>query len=456
MDYRYLNPTTEEMVKAYPFASGTRIEEVLTCAQNEFSLFRKSQYQKRSELLSSVAAILEARVQRLSTLIASEMGKPITQARAEVLKCAACARHFSANGERYLRSKRIPLEGQESQVCYEPIGPVFAIMPWNFPFWQVFRFALPAIAAGNVIVLKHAPNTPGCALVIEEIFGNAGFAPGVFQSLFLNHEQAERVIADPRIAGVTLTGSTRAGKQVAALSGKAIKKTVLELGGNDPFIVFDDVDMELVAKQAALARLQNAGQSCIAAKRILVQRRVLDDFLSAFTGEMAAQVLGDPLLEQTTIGPLARSDLRETLTGQVTSCIEQGLKLLLGGTQPPGKGYFYLPTVLLAEDVAEASLDDQELFGPVATVIPFQDQTDAIRIANHTQYGLGASIWTKDLERARSVAAEIEAGAVFINSIVKSDSRLPFGGVKASGYGRELGEPGILEFVNIKTVVVAT
>ena len=351
-----------------------------------------------------------------------------------------------------LPRSRFPPMPPKAMCRFDPLGPVLAIMPWNFPLWQVIRFAAPALMAGNVAILKHAPNVPGCALALEKIFADAGFPPGVFSSLLISDNQlAEKLIDHPVICAVTLTGSERAGRAVASAAARALKKTVMELGGSDPFIVLADADPRAAAASAAESRCVNTGQSCIAAKRFIIERDIADEFESALVAAMSAMKIGDPMDRATKIGPLARLDLLETLHRQVQRSVEQGAKLLLGGRRRPGKGFFYEPTVLTDVCPGIAAFDE-ETFGPVAAVVRANNADDAIRLANLSRYGLGASIWTRDPNYAQTLAARIESGCVFINGIVKSDSRLPFGGIKNSGWGRELSRFGILEFTNIRTV----
>jgi succinate-semialdehyde dehydrogenase / glutarate-semialdehyde dehydrogenase len=447
-----INPATEEVIAEYPEHTPAQIEAVMESARKVFGQWRSASIDERGSLMSRAAAVLRARRDSLAQLMTAEMGKPIAAGEAEVDKCAGACDYFAENAAAFLAPLAIPSDASKSYVRFDPLGPVLAIMPWNFPFWQVVRFAAPALMAGNVAILKHAPNVPGCALAIESIFSDAGFPTGVFRSLLISDNQlAEKLIDHPVICAVTLTGSERAGRAVASAAARALKKTVMELGGSDPFIVLADADPRAAAASAAESRCVNTGQSCIAAKRFIVERNIADEFESALIAAMSAMKVGDPMDRATKIGPLARLDLLETLHGQVQRSVEQGAKLRLGGHRRPGRGFFYEPTVLTNVCPGIAAFDE-ETFGPVAAVVRADDADDAVRLANLSRYGLGASIWTRDLNRAQALAVRIESGSVFINGIVKSDQRLPFGGIKNSGWGRELSHFGIHEFINIKTV----
>ncbi|MCL6650233.1 MAG: NAD-dependent succinate-semialdehyde dehydrogenase [Chloroflexi bacterium] len=408
---------------------------------------------ERAAAVRALAEVLRARRDDWALLITREMGKPIVEAEAEIEKCAWNCEYFAEHGPGFLADLPVPTEARESYVAFDPLGVVLAIMPWNFPFWQVFRFLAPALVAGNTAVLKHAANVPGCALAIEEAVRQAGLPDGVLRTLLISTAEVEQVIADRRIAAVTLTGSSAAGEAVAAAAGKRIKKQVLELGGSDPFIVLADADLDAAARTAARARNQNSGQSCIAAKRFIVVDRVFDAFTERFVQAMANLRVGNPMERETQVGPMARDDLRHQLELQVRASVVQGAQVLLGGKRVPGRGYFYQPTVLSGIN-REMPVWREETFGPVAALMRARDEQEAMQLANDTQYGLGASIWTGDAERGKRLARRIEAGNVFINGMVASDPRLPFGGVKRSGYGRELGVFGVREFVNIKTIWV--
>jgi succinate-semialdehyde dehydrogenase/glutarate-semialdehyde dehydrogenase len=401
--------------------------------------------------MGKAAEILHAECRELGKLMTLEMGKPIKAAVAEAEKCATACRYYADNAERFLADEPVEMEGGKSWIAFQPIGVVLAIMPWNFPFWQVFRFAAPALMAGNVGILKHASNVPQCALAIEDIFRRAGFTDGVFQTLLIGPDMVEGIIADRRVAAVTLTGSEGAGRSVGAAAGRNLKKSVLELGGSDPFVVMPSADIESAVATAVNARMINNGQSCIAAKRFIIHEKIFDDFLRKFVAGVSAVRIGDPLDEKTELGPLATAAIRDGLADQVKKSVAAGARLATGGNKLEREGFYYAPTVLTdIPDNAPAAHD--ELFGPVASVFRAKDLSDAIRIANGTDFGLGASAWTRDNGERDQFVADIQSGLLFINGMVVSDPRLPFGGVKNSGYGRELGEFGIREFVNIKSV----
>ena len=403
--------------------------------------------------MNKAASLLEAESRELGQLMTLEMGKPIGAAIEEAKKCATACRYYAENAERFLADQPVEMEGGKAWVAFQPIGLVLAIMPWNFPFWQVFRFAAPALMAGNVGILKHASNVPQCALAISNLFRRAGFIEGAFQTLLVGSEAVEGIIADDRVAAVTLTGSEGAGRSVASAAGKNLKKCVVELGGSDPFVVMPSADLDQAVATAVTARMINNGQSCIAAKRFIIHEKIYDEFLKKFVASVAAIRIGDPMDDNTQLGPLATAAIREDLDKQVKASVAAGARVLTGGKKIDQPGFFYAPTVL-ADIPPSAPAASEELFGPVASVFKAKDLNDAIRIANGTTFGLGASAWTHDaVERDRFVA-DIESGLLFINGMVSSDARLPFGGVKNSGFGRELGEFGIREFVNIKSVRV--
>jgi succinate-semialdehyde dehydrogenase/glutarate-semialdehyde dehydrogenase len=445
-----INPATEEVVARYPDHTDDQVRQLLTHASEAFGRWRVTPIASRGHVMQRAAGVLRDRSGQWSSLMTREMGKPIAQAEAEIDKCAICCEHFAEHAARYLAEETIVSDADHSYVRYDPLGAVLAIMPWNFPFWQVIRFAAPALMAGNVGLLKHAPNVPGCALAIEELFRDAGFPPGVFTTLMVDTRAVAGLIDHPVVAAVTLTGSNRAGSAVASQAGRALKKTVLELGGSDPFIVLPDADLAWTVRSAAAARNLNNGQSCIAAKRFIVVGRP-EPFAAELARVVAAMKVGNPLDRSVEVGPLARLDLLENLQRQVEQSIAAGARAIAGGHRLPEKGFFYAPTVL-ADVRPGMPAFDEEVFGPVAAVISAADEDDAVALANQTIYGLGASLWTRDLAQAERLAARLETGSVFINGPVKSDPRLPFGGIKQSGYGRELSAHGIREFVNIKTI----
>jgi succinate-semialdehyde dehydrogenase / glutarate-semialdehyde dehydrogenase len=449
-----INPATEEVIGEYAEHSAAQIEKILATSAAAFGYWRKTEIEHRAGLMRQLAAVLRRGRESMAKLMTAEVGKTIGASEAEVEKCAGACEFFAANAARFLLPVAMASDASRSYVRFDPLGPVLAIMPWNFPLWQVFRFAAPALMAGNVGVLKHAPNVPGCALVIERAFLDAGFPVGVFSALLVaDNQAAQRLVEHPVIRAVTLTGSERAGAAVAEAAGGALKKTVMELGGSDPFIVLRDVDVESVARSAMEARCINNGQSCIAAKRFIVEQAVAEAFEGALAAAMSEMKVGDPMDAGTRVGPLARLDLLQALHDQVLRSVGQGAALLVGGRRREGRGFFYEPTVLGNVRPGMAAFDE-ETFGPVAAVVRAKNAEEAVELANQSRYGLGASIWTRDLDRAQAMAAELEAGCVFINGAVKSDARLPFGGIKNSGWGRELSEFGIREFVNVKTVWV--
>ncbi len=462
MPIRSINPATEEVVKTFPEMTEGEVDHALQKAQEAFKKWQEVSIYERAALVKKVAEVLREHKNEYSRLQTLEMGKPIAQGPSGLEKCAWACEVAGEMGPEWLKQEMVTTEAQKSYVRFDPLGVILAVMPWNFPFWQFFRFGAGALVAGNAIILKHASNVPQCALAIQDIFAKAGAPEGLVQTLLVGSDTVDSLIADPRIAAVTLTGSTSAGEKVASTAGRYLKKCVLELGGSDPFIVLSDADIEKAAQVAVQARTINSGQSCIAAKRFIVVKDVAEEFTNRFVQAMSALVVGDPMDEKTQIGPLARKDLVDELDRQVQSSVAKGAKVLCGGKRRPGLrmsggqasvGYFYEPTVL--SDVKPGMpAYDEELFGPVASVIVAQDEDDAVRIANDSIYGLGAAIWTRDTAKAEKLARQLECGAVFINDFVKSDPRLPFGGVKQSGYGRELGVFGMREFTNIKTVVV--
>ena len=449
-----VNPATGEVVRRFEPLNDREIEDKLACADRAYPSYRRTGFADRARWLTRAAEILEADRDRLGRLMTLEMGKPITAARAEAAKCALACRYYVEHGERLLADETVDMGAGRACIKYQPIGAVLAIMPWNFPFWQVFRFAAPALMAGNVGLLKHASNVPQCALEIETVIRQAGFPSDVFQTLLIGSSQVERVINDPRVKAVTLTGSEPAGMQVASQAGRQIKKTVLELGGSDPFIVTPNADLDRAVRTAVEARSINNGQSCIAAKRFIVDARIAPEFERRFAAGMAALKVGDPMDDDTQLGPLSTQDMVEDLDKQVRCSVEMGARVLTGGQRSAGPGYFY-PATVLTDVPVQSPAYREELFGPVAVVLKYNSIEEAIRLANDTEFGLGASAWTNDEREQRLFIDEIEAGMVFINGMVASDPRMPFGGVKRSGYGRELSAYGIREFVNVKTVRVA-
>ncbi|HEX5035987.1 MAG TPA: NAD-dependent succinate-semialdehyde dehydrogenase [bacterium] len=451
--YRTLNPATEELIREYPEHTPAQIDAALARSREAFAAWRATPIDQRVAVVRKLASLVRARLARYGALVTQEMGKPFSQAQVEIDKCGRGCDYYTTSAKQALDPQTIQTEAAKSYVRYDPLGAILGIMPWNFPFWQVFRFAVPAVLAGNVVLLKHAPNVPACALEIESVFREAGAPEGVFQSLFLINDDAAKLIASGEIAGVSLTGSDRAGSAVASVAGKNLVKTVLELGGSDPFIVFDDADLDATIPVAVKARMLNTGQSCIAAKRFLVNDKIYPEFQRRLLEAVKALKVGDPTQADTDLGPLAREDLLANLVKQVGEAKKQGAKVLLEGGRRPGKGYFYEPTVL--EGVAPGMVAfDQEVFGPVVSLVRFKADDEAVALANQTPFGLGASLWTRDTAKAEAIAARIDAGNVFVNGMVKSDPRLPFGGVKRSGYGRELSVVGIHEFTNVKTVWV--
>jgi succinate-semialdehyde dehydrogenase / glutarate-semialdehyde dehydrogenase len=453
MNIATIDPATGKTVRSFEPHSTAQVNEVLDKAVAAFLRHRRTSFAERARWMRKAGEILDAECGELGRLMTLEMGKPIKAAVAEAEKCATACRYYADNAEQFLADQPVEMEGGKSWVAFQPLGVVLAIMPWNFPFWQVFRFAAPALMAGNVGILKHASNVPQCALAIEDVFRRAGFTGDAFQTLLVGSEAVEAIIGDPRVAAVTLTGSEGAGRSVASAAGRNLKKSVVELGGSDPFVVMPSANLEAAVSTAVTARMINNGQSCIAAKRFIVHERIYDDFVKRFVARVSSVRVGDPMDEATELGPLATSAIRDELDAQVRKSVAAGARLLTGGKKLDREGFYYAPTVL-ADIPPTAPAARDELFGPVASVFKVRDLAHAIRVANGTDFGLGASAWTQDdAERDRFVA-EIESGLLFINGMVASDARLPFGGVKHSGFGRELGEFGIREFVNIKSVRV--
>ncbi|WP_088347141.1 MULTISPECIES: NAD-dependent succinate-semialdehyde dehydrogenase [Rhodomicrobium] len=450
-----INPATGELVAEYEETSAADAIAMVEAADRAFHDWRRLSFAERAVPMRKAAQILHDRAQDYARLMTQEMGKPITGGVAEVEKCASACEYFADHAEEFLAREPVPMDGAKSFVTFQPLGVVLAIMPWNFPFWQVFRFIAPGIMAGNAGVLKHASNVPGCALAIEEVMRDAGFPKDLFRALLIGSKAIDGLIEHPKVRAVTLTGSEGAGRSVARKAGEVLKKAVLELGGSDPYLVLEDADVEKAAAICTKARLVNSGQSCIAGKRFIVIESLRDQFEQAFVAKMQAAKMGDPMDAATEVGPLARHDLREDLHKQVEASIDKGARVLCGGKIPDGPGAYYPPTVL-TDVVKGMPAHDEELFGPVAAVIVAEDEADAIRIANDSNFGLGGGVITPDLARGERLAAEfIEAGSVFVNAQVASHPKLPFGGIKHSGYGRELSHYGIKEFVNIKTVFIA-
>ena len=449
-----INPATGRDLNSYPKMMKDEVDRILLSVNNAFNDWQYSAFEERAEKMKRTAALLRERKKELADLMTAEMGKPILQSGGEVEKCAWVCEYFADNSESFLKDEIINSDASKSYVSFKPLGPVLAIMPWNFPFWQVFRFAAPNLMAGNAGVLKHSENVTGVALAIENLFKDAGFPENLFRTLVVPIKDVEGIIYDKNISAVTLTGSVRAGRAVAAEAGKVLKKTVLELGGSDPYIILEDADLEKTVETCVTSRLLNSGQSCIAAKRFIVTEKIYKDFEEMFVESMKKKIMGDPLDEKTDVGPQARFDLRENLHAQVTGSVSKGAKILLGGNIPEIKGSYYPPTVL--KNVAPGMpAYEEEVFGPVAALIRVKDEDDAVKVANDTSYGLGAAVFTGDVEKGEMLAKEkLNAGSCFVNEFVKSDPRLPFGGIKESGYGRELSAFGIKEFVNIKTVYV--
>ena len=449
-----VNPATGEKLKDFSPLDDKEIEKRLDLAAKAFDRHRRETFAKRAQLLTAAATVLDREKEKFARTIVLEMGKLFRSAIDEVERCARGCRYYAENAERFLEEEAAQTNAARSYVRYEPLGPILAVMPWNFPFWQVFRFAAPALMSGNVGLLKHAANVPQCAIAIEDIFHRAGFEEGVFQNLLIETGQVEKVIADQRVKAVTLTGSEKAGSAVASAAAREIKKAVLELGGSDPFIVMPSADLESALNIAVKARTINSGQSCIAAKRFVLADQVYEKFLSQFVERMRSLKVGDPMDETTEIAPLATEQIRNGVHEQVQKTVAAGAKVLTGGNKIHGSGFFYEPTVLV--DVPKDSpAYREEIFGPVASVFRVRDSAEAIELANDTAFGLGASAWTSDKVEQELFASELQSGMVFINAMVASDPRLPFGGIKRSGFGRELGGHGIREFVNAKTIWIA-
>ena len=454
MSFQSINPATNEVLSTWPPHNDSQIEQVLAGSSAAYQSWSRETFDVRADVLTRLAGALRGEADNLALLATREMGKPITQARAEVEKCAVLCEHYAEHGAKYLESETVDLSPGRGEVVYQPLGPVFSIAPWNFPYWQVLRFAVPTLALGNTVVLKHAPNVLGCSAALAALFESIDAPENVFQQVVAANEQAAAIIRDNRIVGVALTGSERAGAAVAQIAGGALKKCVLELGGSDPLIVLADADLEAAAAAAATSRFANAGQVCIAAKRILVASQIAGRFAEAFVEAAKALELGDPELETTFLGPMARADLRDELWDQVRSSVRQGAAPILEGGPLEGPGNYFAPSILF--HVPEhAEVRRKETFGPAAALLAFDGDEDAIRVANESPYGLSASIWSLDEAHAKALAMRLETGNVFINAISSSDPRMPFGGIKRSGFGRELGRSGMLEFANAKSITIA-
>ena len=454
MPMEVINPATGEHVKTYDTLSKKELGLAIRASHEAFLSWKNVSFAERAQLMKKAAKILRENADKFAKLMTIEMGKPIRDGRAEANKCAWVCDYYAENAQIFLKKEKVQTDASRSFVSYQPLGVLLAVMPWNFPFWQVFRFAAPALMAGNAGVLKHASNVPGCALAIEDIFLKAGFPENIFRTLLIGSSLVNEVIENPLVMAVTLTGSTPAGKAVAKKAGQMLKKTVLELGGSDPYVVLADADLEATVNTCLYSRLINSGQSCISAKRFIVVESIKKEFEQLFIEKMQAVKMGDPMDETVAVGPQARHDLRDDLHRQVVESIKKGAKCLLGGEIPPGKGAFYPPTILTNVKKGMPAYDE-EIFGPVAAIIPVKDEKEAITAANDSIFGLGSAIFTRDIEKGTRLAEkELQAGCSFVNTFVRSDPRLPFGGIKESGYGRELSHFGIREFVNIKSIFV--
>ncbi|KTD50992.1 NAD-dependent succinate-semialdehyde dehydrogenase [Legionella quateirensis] len=455
MKIQTINPATEQLLAVYDCLNDDAINTKLEAGHKAYLSWNTTPFQKRQGLMLQLAHLLENNKEELAHLMSEEMGKPVTAGKAEIDKCSWVCEHYAEHAESYLASRTIETDMKMAKVCYRPLGLVFGIMPWNFPFWQVFRFAVPTLMAGNAAVLKHAPISSGTGNRIERLFKEAEFPTNLFQHLIVDNEGAAKVIQNPYVSAVTLTGSERAGSSVASQAGKYLKKSVLELGGSDPYLILEDADIDLAAHSIVASRLNNSGQVCIAAKRVIVVKAIEAELTQKIMEHISSYKMGNPLDPKTNLGPLARKDLRDNLHNQVEKSIKQGAKLLLGGIIPEGKGFYYPPTVLTDIKPGMAAFDE-ELFGPVISICAVENEEEGISFANKGKYGLGAAVFTRNVQKGERIASnEIEAGVCFVNSFVASDPRLPFGGIKHSGYGRELSREGILEFVNTKTIAIS-
>lgn len=454
MNINSVNPANGQVIRSYQSHTPEEVSKIINDTHQAWENWKETPFSLRTKLLLAVAKILRSRKEELAVLMALEMGKPLQGGRAEIEKCADVCEYYAKNAEQFLKNEPVDTDASKSFVSFQPLGIVLAIMPWNFPFWQVFRFLAPALMAGNAALLKHASNVFGCAIEIEKIIIEAGFPENLFRTLLIPGTDVDQVIENPLAHAITLTGSTEAGKKVAAKAASLLKKSVLELGGSDPYLILEDADFESAAESCVNSRLINSGQSCIAAKRFIVIKSIEKEFTELFRQKMAAKIMGDPMDKNTDIGPQARPDLRDELHKQVMKSIQLGAKCILGGEIPAGTHSFYPPTIL-TEVKKGMPAYEEELFGPVAAIISAANEEEAIQIANDTAFGLGAAVFTRDLKRGEIIASRrLEAGSCFVNTMVRSDPRLPFGGIKQSGYGRELGLYGIREFVNVKTVYI--
>ena len=452
MYLKSINPATGEVINTFEEIHSDDINQMIDESVNEFSNWKKTPIHIKTEFCRNLANVLRQKKEGLAFLITTEMGKPVNQSRSEIEKCAWLCDYYADNSADFLQAKNINTEAKESYVSFQPLGPILGIMPWNFPFWQVFRFAVPTIIAGNTVLLKHASNVSGCSNAIESLFREAGFPNYVFQNLLVTSNKMDTIITSKRIKGIALTGSTPVGKEITQLASKNLKKCVLELGGSDPYIVLKDANLDLAVDACVTGRLINTGQSCIAAKRFIVEKDIFEEFETRFTDKMRDAKMGDPFNEDTLLGPIARMNLREDLHMQVTKSLNMGATLLCGGEIPDTQGYYY-PATVLSNVTQNMPAFHEELFGPVASLIKVDNEEEAINVANHTLFGLGAAVFTNDTDKGRRIAeVELEAGCCFVNDFVRSDPRLPFGGIKESGYGRELSEFGIHEFTNIKSI----
>lgn len=453
MSFQTTNPYHNQLVESFSEHTDEQVKEVLSVAEKAFKNWKATTFTQRSALMRKCGQLLLANHREYAEIITLEMGKPITEAIGEVKKCATACEFYAENAERFLQDEVVETDASKSVIAYQPLGAVLAIMPWNFPFWQVFRFACPTLMAGNVGLLKHASNVPQCAMAIESVFREAGFPEGVFSTLLIGSDKVESIIEADIVQAITLTGSEGAGSKVAAIAGKNIKRTVLELGGSDAFVVLPDADLDYTARMAVKARMVNTGQSCICAKRFIVIQSVAEEFTNLFKKYLLELKGGNPMEEDTDYGPMAREDLANELLEQVEKSVALGAKVVVGGSRPDQEGAFFNPTILTHVKPGMPAYDE-EMFGPVAAILVANDEAHAIQLANDSRYGLGASVWTRNVEAGEKIARQIESGAVFINEVVQSDPRMPFGGVKKSGYGRELSYLGIREFVNIRTIWV--